>query len=1070
MATPDGIMCESFFNLDKEIIVYLNGCDDSDLLSMEKLHENLESFEEMRLHIFTCLLLYLRTGATVHAEKAFNRARHLNTVAGPGVKDEASKILETAVIMKDDGRSLVQSFTLNEIRRQLKTRLEESGLLTAPPPGVYGTFQRLQSTPQDDSTWVPLLLGLAGVFKKRFEQSTPRDIRDLSLAINFALIGLRATPEDDSLYRSKRLQSLSKLHFARFEHTGSMDDLDRTIQLREQALVLTSSTDANWAVQSHNLGDCYGERFEMNGHIEDLNRCIIFLEQAATSTAQRQNMQLQGQSLSSLAYRLRRRFDWTGSTDDLNRAVAACERSTNLSVEGHDLTERMTCLGTCLARRFERAGSMEDLDRALQLLRSAVSLMPTDYPHRGETLNNLGTTLGLKYGMTKSVADLDDAIEATGKALEALPSDHPVRVLALSNLSRWFRKLFGEKGLRSDLDRAIEVSGEAIDRVPVDHVERPSMLNNRAELFLKRMKLDNSTCDQALALDHLQQGLDCPNIHPAVQATLALRCSEIFISRLDWQRAASMLCTAVELLPLLSPRSLQHLDKQHELKHFQGLSSRAASAALNANLGPVHALQLLESGRNIISTMVMEVRTDISLLEQQHPNLAKEFCSLRDVFDTPDSTAGVSGTWNNRNQGKLGSGSRMKADRDLRDVLRKIRLCHGFKRFALPPTEDEIKVAANPDPIIVINATAYRSDAILITKNQIRLLELPNLKPIEILLIFLQTRQSGMHSSSSTSKLLGLLWDTLCEPVLDALGYRSPVTDDNWPRVWWIPVGALSILPLHAAGHHGSRSRRSVLDRVMSSYATSVKALIHGRESHNRQSAGPPSNKALVIGMSDTPGFGQSQSLPFAATEVAMVERVCSSLKLHLSRPELRRASVLDQLRSCRIFHFAGHGKTHESEPSKCGLLLEDWQSGLLTVADVRDLSFERDPPFLCYLSACSTGANLASSNLLDEAINLVSAFQLAGFRHTVGTLWEVRDKSSNDVARVLYETVRKEGLTDSAICRGLHFAVRELRAGTVKGVSEGRDATLVSSLMGQLKAIDYDWIPYVHFGILSGI
>ncbi|KAK8924380.1 hypothetical protein VCV18_004800 [Metarhizium anisopliae] len=436
MATPHAIMCESFFNLDKEIIVYLNGCHDSDLLSMEKLHEKLEIFEGMRLHIITCLLLYLRTGATVHAEKALHRARHLNTMAGPGDKDEAGRILETAVIMKDNGRTLVQSLTLNEIRRLLKTRLEESGLLTAPAPGVYAACQCLQSTPQGGSTWVPSLLGLAGVFKKRFEQSTPRDIRDLTLAINLTLVGLRATPENDGLYRSKRLQSLSELLFARFKHTRSMDDLDRTIQLREQALVLTSSTDTDWVVQAHSLGNCYGERFEMNGHIDNLNRCITLLEVAA----RRQDMQLEGDILYNLAFRLVRRSDRTGSMDDLNSAVAAAERSTNPSVQGHDRTERITCLAACLSRRFERAGSMKDLDRAVQLLRNAVSLMPTDFPHRGEKLNNLGAMLGLKHGMTKSAADLDDAIEATGKALEALPSDHPLRVLALSNLSVFLKR------------------------------------------------------------------------------------------------------------------------------------------------------------------------------------------------------------------------------------------------------------------------------------------------------------------------------------------------------------------------------------------------------------------------------------------------------------------------------------------------------------------------------------------------------------------------------------------------------------------------------------------------------
>jgi CHAT domain-containing protein len=56
-------------------------------------------------------------------------------------------------------------------------------------------------------------------------------------------------------------------------------------------------------------------------------------------------------------------------------------------------------------------------------------------------------------------------------------------------------------------------------------------------------------------------------------------------------------------------------------------------------------------------------------------------------------------------------------------------------------------------------------------------------------------------------------------------------------------------------------------------------------------------------------------------------------------------------------------------------------------------------------LSACSTGANQAA-RLADESIILVGVLQLAGFRHMVGTLWEVSERHFVDVVRGLYEII----------------------------------------------------------------
>ena len=147
-------------------------------------------------------------------------------------------------------------------------------------------------------------------------------------------------------------------------------------------------------------------------------------------------------------------------------------------------------------------------------------------------------------------------------------------------------------------------------------------------------------------------------------------------------------------------------------------------------------------------------------------------------------------------------------------------------------------------------------------------------------------------------------------------------------------------------------------------------------------------------------------------------------------------------------------------------LLLDDWNTDPLTVSDLRESWLQESPAFLAYLSACSTGSN-QGEGLSDEAIHLVSAFQLAGFRHVVGTLWEVSDPHCVDVATVLYQTLCDEGMTDEAVSHGLHRAVRKLRNDSFREGGK-RDIVLVGEDEGKLPVPSANtfWIPYVHFGV----
>jgi len=66
---------------------------------------------------------------------------------------------------------------------------------------------------------------------------------------------------------------------------------------------------------------------------------------------------------------------------------------------------------------------------------------------------------------------------------------------------------------------------------------------------------------------------------------------------------------------------------------------------------------------------------------------------------------------------------------------------------------------------------------------------------------------------------------------------------------------------------------------------------------------------------------------------------------------------------------------------------------------------------------------------LLDESINLMTACQLAGFRHVVGSLWETYDEYSEVAAGEFYKVLGAAAIiNDRAIAWGVHQASRYLR------------------------------------------
>lgn len=189
---------------------------------------------------------------------------------------------------------------------------------------------------------------------------------------------------------------------------------------------------------------------------------------------------------------------------------------------------------------------------------------------------------------------------------------------------------------------------------------------------------------------------------------------------------------------------------------------------------PHHALRLLELGRGVISGLLLEMRTGISDLREQYPELAQEFESLRNELDSP--TGGTTASIPNENTHLLANriNRRHEANRKLDEHVKKIRDQPEFERFLLPLTAGEMMTAAKSGPIVVVNISHYRCDAFLVEHYQIRAMRLHHLKQAEV-----KGKAQQLRSSAHVLSMLEWLWDIVAKPVLEALSLNQPPSGDE---------------------------------------------------------------------------------------------------------------------------------------------------------------------------------------------------------------------------------------------------------------------------------------------------
>ncbi|KAF8241351.1 hypothetical protein K440DRAFT_643981 [Wilcoxina mikolae CBS 423.85] len=185
-----------------------------------------------------------------------------------------------------------------------------------------------------------------------------------------------------------------------------------------------------------------------------------------------------------------------------------------------------------------------------------------------------------------------------------------------------------------------------------------------------------------------------------------------------WADASEIRGTGVNLHPRVSSRSLGRKDQQQMTKQFfPGLASDAAAAAVQAEKSASDAVQILELGRGIIANLQIETRTDLTDLSEQCSQIANEFDQLRDQLDStnlmPSNAAETTAQESYRHR---------TASLELDTTVDRIHQLPNLEKFLLPPTANELMVAAGPfHPVVLINISPIRCDVFLFQPHDINI-------------------------------------------------------------------------------------------------------------------------------------------------------------------------------------------------------------------------------------------------------------------------------------------------------------------------------------------------------------
>jgi len=812
-----------------------------------------------------------------------------------------------------------------------------------------------------------------------------------------------------------------------FASTGDRAALDDGIDAFERALEHDAPNGLERVVATMNLGMLLTARFRRTGIDADLDRGIETLRDALATLPTNHGQRLT--ALSQLCSALAHRFDRDGSLRDLDLAVETGRMATADRSNRKQAIVSLANLAQALGSRYILHADLDDLDASIAACRDIVDLEPAGSTTRALNLANFANSLYQRARLTGNCADIEAAIMAIDQAI-AMPHQGRSLHRFLGMRSGIFAWRYEHSGDRADADEATASAEAAIAMVTPDDPIRASLLRMLANVLVTTGSRDVDLAPVHRAADLMWAAAQVPHAPTSTRIEAARSSADLVMMLDQYPEALRRYELAVDLLPRAAWHGVDRADRERYLAKMNGLAGSACTAALLADR-PERAVSLLEASRGRLWSQLLDLRQDFTRLHDALPDLADRLDVIRRRLDPPVVTLMAPDSLSVPAWSASAGEDRARLAREWDALLDQVRRHPDFADFLRSPAFDDVATVGDPGPVVIVNFGRQRCDALILHGAHLRVLPLPSADTstcLEMVRTLLGT-VANVHAEGEPEPdviadaeraivhVLAWLWRTIAEPVLAAVGFESPMTTEV-RRMWWCLTGPLAMLPIHAAGQHPDTDPgASVLDRVVSSYTTTLGAL---RQARGTATARQPVDRVLLV----TPDVqGELPFLSGGEGEAAFLRSILDEDRLRrLNGPTATLERVRAELADHRIFHFGGHAVQDPHQPWDTGLRLVD---GQLTVSDLARC--QPAAGALAFLAACQTAT--AGVTLPDENISLISAMQCAGYQQVIGTLWPVRDVPAAFVTRRVYRHIVHDDHVDlSTTAIALRHAVQRLR------------------------------------------
>ncbi|KAH7322203.1 TPR-like protein [Rhizoctonia solani] len=971
-----------------------------------------------------------------------DRFRYLGSTAD---LDQAIELQNQGVELtpRDSPHLLIRLYNLGVTFR---TRFDRIGHTDDIDKAILHHADAMSLTPDDDAHMPNILIELGNSLSIRFSRLGRRE--DIDRAIGLQTRGLELTPNGHT-NMANHLNGLGNSHHLRFEQLGDIADLERSIDYHSKALSLTPNDHTERPGRLGNLSNSLHRRFEYLAQVEDIDRAIEYHLQAIEIMPDRHTDK--PGLLSDCGHSYLRRFDRLGMVEDLDKAIEMQTRAVRLASSNHILLPNwLSGLGNSHQTRFEYAGRPQDIDTAIKCLTQAVELTQKNHTNMPRWLNNLGHSYYSRFERFENIDDINKAIQFHSQALQISPRNHPELAMLLCNLGNSYSYRFTCTRQIQDIEAGIQHLSQGIKLTHEDHPFRANLqynlgLNHYA--YYKHLK-DPDQLEVSLKLFQCVTKFVIGNAR--IRFDSACRLAE-FAPSLDEKIKACQI--AMDLIPHVIWLGVPVGQRYKDVSLVGRLALNSAAAAIQAQNYPL-AIEWLEQGRSIVWGQMLQLRAPFDELSAMNPTLSNELQILASQL-----RMGAPQTRSSSAEHPLGIEHGAQRYRRLAEkyeqLVKEIHSVNDFKLFLEPKKAPVLLGAAQEGPVVVINISNDRCDALVLMPSQedIKHVPLPsfsykqatecrnqmerclsdsNIRERGELRRPLQPIQTDTVQQGFTS-VLEALWKCVAKPILCALGYTERLPTDKLPRLTWCATGPLTFLPLHACGCYDPPGDK-IFDYVISSYTPTLSALKQAISSgHVNHSS------MLAISQENTPGYSR---LPNTKEEINYI-RTHSEKLLRLTTLEGMDATtkaVLAAMEENDWIHLACHAHQNTSEPIETGFALHD---GTLSLATIMQKQLEGKG--LAFLSACQTAAG--DKKLADETVHLASSLLFAGYSSSIATMWSIHDSDAPLVANVVYAQLLKNGsMEHKNAARALHMAVEELRI----EVGEREFSR---------------WVPYIHIG-----